>query len=159
MNISHFIEQLRMRISKDFLNLLFAGLAVLFGFLAYQVGKITLTYMRGRDLELDNRNGWIELHKAMVNLRVERTFVLAQRGARGGYSSSAPNPFEERKRDYDLATAQLRGQLDRLNDDPLIVDLAAFLEDNQDMEKWQTDDYEKKFDEFAHSVAMKSRPK
>src|ERR1700690_4193321 len=71
-------------ISKDVLTLLFAGLsvlfaalAVLFGYLAWRIGKFTLTYMRGRDLELDTRNGWIEIHKAMLNLRVYREFIMA----------------------------------------------------------------------------------
>jgi hypothetical protein len=153
-------------VSKDVLTVFFAGLAALFGGLAvmlgaraYQVSKITLAYMRGRDLEVDTRTGWIEIHKAMVNLRVQRTLVMLQRGAMGAYSSSAPNPFEERVRDYVLATAQLRGQLDRLNDDPLILELAKFLDDNKLMDQWQMDEYEKQFDAFAQSVAMKSRPR
>jgi hypothetical protein len=155
-----------MRVNKDgvmllltALAVLFGALAVLYGALAYRMEKITLTYMRGRDLEMDTRNGWIEIHKAMVNLRVQRALVLMQRGAMGAYSSGSPNQFEERERDYILATAQLRGQLDRLNDDPLILELATFLDGNKLMDQWQTDDYEAKFDAFAQSVAMKSRPK
>jgi hypothetical protein len=144
--------------STENLNLLLATVTVVLAILAVVVAIQTLRYMRGRDLEVDTRNGWIEIHKAMVNLRVQRAFVMSQRGAMGAYGPG-PNQFEERKRDYDLATAQLRGQLDRLNDDPLILKLAAFLDDNKQMEQWQTDEYDKKFDAFAQSVAMKSRPK
>jgi hypothetical protein len=115
--------------------------------------------MRGRDLELDTRNGWIEIPKAMVNLRVQRSSVMLQSGALGAYTASGPNQAEERIRDYTLATAQLHGQLDRLNDDPLVVDLSTFLNENNLTSQWQTTKYEAKFDEFAHSVALKSRPK
>jgi hypothetical protein len=140
------------------LNLLLAAGTVFLAILAVIVAVQTLSYMRDRDLEVDTRNGWIEIHKAMINLRVQRTLVMAQRGQMGAYAQGTPNQFEERMRDYILATAQLRGQLDRLNDDPLIIELATFLDDNKLMEQWQTDAYEKKFDEYAHRVAMKSRP-
>ncbi len=146
-------------VSEAVLTLLFAGLAVLFGALAYRISKITLTYMRGRDLELDTRSGWIEIHKAMINLRVQREFVKLARGAMGASMSGSPNQFEERIRDVILATAQLRSQLDRLNDDPLIIELAAFLDDNKPTMQWQTDAYEQAFDGFVHKVAFKSRPK
>jgi hypothetical protein len=53
---------------------------------------------------------------------------MLELGSRGGYRSGSPNEFEERQRDYVLATAQLRGQLDRWNDDPLILDLATLLD-------------------------------
>jgi hypothetical protein len=145
--------------STENLNLLLATVTVVLAILAVVVAFQTLRYMRGRDSEVDTRTGWIEIHKAMINLRVQRAFVMSQRGAMGAYSSGSPNPFEERHRDYVLATAQLRGQLDRLNDDPLIVELAGFLDENKSMEQWQTDDYENKFDAFAKKVALKSRPK
>lgn len=146
-------------VSKDVLTLLFAGLAVLFGALAYRISRITLTYMRGRDLELDTRSGWIEIHKAMIDLRVQREFVKLARSAMGAYMAGSPNQFEERIRDVTLATAQLRSQLDRLNDEPLIIELAAFLDENKLTAQWQTDEYEKKFDAFVYKVAMRSRPK
>jgi len=125
---------------------------------AVLVGIGTLKYMRNRDSQVDTRTGWIEIHKAMVNLRVQRTFVMLARGSMGAYSSGGPNQFEERRRDYILAKAQLRAQLERLNDDPLALDLVRFLNENQEMEQWQTDEYENKFDAFAHQVALKSRP-
>jgi hypothetical protein len=144
-------------VSKDVLTLLFAGLAVLFGFLAYRIGRITLTYMRGRDFELDTRNGWIEIHKAMVNLRVHRELIMLP-GKMAAFGVSAPSQ-PGAIADYSLAAAQLRAQLDRLNDDPLIIELANFLDDNKLTAQWQADEYAQKFDKFVYSVAMKSRPK
>jgi len=64
--------------------------------LAFIVAFQTLTYMHRHDSETDTRGGWTEIHKAMVNLRVQRGFVLAQRGAMGAYGPG-PNQFEERK--------------------------------------------------------------
>jgi hypothetical protein len=152
-------------VSKDVLTLLFAGLsvlfaalAVLFGYLALRVGRITLTYMRGRDLELDTRNGWIEIHKAMVNLRVQRMLVMLP-DVMAALGVPAPIKSADSIKDYTLGAAQLRGQLERLNDDPLVVEITKFLEDNKSTTDWQSDKFQPRFDEFAHSVAMKSRPK
>ncbi len=144
--------------NKDLLTLLFAALSVLFAILAWHIARITLTYMRGRDLELDNRNGWIEVHKAMINLRVQRELIMlpAKLAARGVLS---PIQSADGIKDYTLAAAQLRSQLDRLNDDPLIVELATFLDDNGQTALWQADTFVTKFDSFVHSVAFKSRPK
>lgn len=144
-------------VSNDVLTLLFAALSVLFAILAWRISRITLTYMRGRDLELDTRSGWIEIHKAMLNLRVHRDYVMlpskmAQRGI------MLPTQ-QDSLRCYALGVVQLRGQLDRLNDDPLIVKLAEFLDVNQLAAQWQSDDYQRDFDAFVHDVAMKSRPK
>jgi hypothetical protein len=156
-HVDKWIGELRTMSTED-RNLWLAGATVLLTILAVVVAIGTLRYMRGRDSEVDIRTGWIEIHKAMVNLRVQRAFVMSQKGAMGAYTSGSPNPFEERQRDYVLATAQLRGQLDRLNDEPLIIELSAFLDNNKLMEQWQTDEYEKQFDAFAHKVALKSRP-
>lgn len=145
-------------VSKDVLTLLFAALSVLFAVLAWHIARITLTYMRGRDLELDNRNGWIEVHKAMINLRVQREYiVLPMKMAALGIPS--PIQSADGVKDYTLAAAQLRSQLDRLNDDPLIVELASFLDSNILSAQWQADAFVAKFDTFVHSVAFKSRPK
>lgn len=164
-NIYCFLKWIWAAISKDVLTLLFAALSVLFaalsvllGALAWRTSKITLAYMRGRDLELDDRNGWIELHKAMINLRVQREYVLLpmKMAALG-----MPSPIQaaDSIKDYTLAAAQLRSQLDRLNDDSLIVELATFLDDNGMTAQWQAEAYAPKFDEFVHKVAFKSRPK
>jgi predicted NACHT family NTPase len=146
-------------ITTQQLNLWIAGGAVLLTFITMIVAFQTLRYMRGRDADVDIRTGWIEIHKAMINLRVQREFVKLARGAMGAHASGSPNQFEGRIRDVTLATAQLRAQLDRLNDDRLIVDLANFLDENKLTEKWQTDEYERAYDAFAQKVALNSRPK
>lgn len=147
----------RFHVSTENLNLLLAALTVLLAVFATAVALQTLTYMRRRDLELDTRNGWIEIHKAMVNLRVRRELVMLPAKMDVLNSSGAWNTGSLVS-DYTLASAQLRGQLDRLNDDPLIVELAAFLEANIATAQWQTPQYQTEFDSFAHKVAMKSRP-
>jgi hypothetical protein len=137
MNVYCFLKYLWTElISKEILTLLIAGLsvlfaalAVLFGYLAWQIGKFTLTYMRVRDLELDTRNGWIEIHKAMLKLRVYREFIVLP-GKWALLGVPAPIQSADCIKDYTMATVRLRGQMIRLNDDPLIVELANFLDDN-----------------------------
>jgi len=146
-------------LSKDGLTVLFAGLAVLFGALAFVISLITLTYMRGRDLEVDTRNGWIEIHKAMVNLRVQRMLVMLPAAMMAAFGVTAPVNSADSIKDYTLGAAQLRGQLDRLNDDPLVVEIGNFLDANKATTDWQTAKYETDFDAFAKRVAAKSRPK
>jgi hypothetical protein len=60
--------------------------------------------------------------------------------------------------DYTFAAAQLRAQLDRLNDDPLIIKLAGFLDDNRLTAQWQADAFAVSFGGFVHDVAPMSRP-
>jgi hypothetical protein len=133
--------------TTEHLTLSIAGLTVLLAILAVVVALQTLSYMRGRDFEVDTRSGWIEIHKAMINLRVHRSLIMLQGGA---YSSAGSNAGEERIRDYTLASAQLRAQLDRLNDDPLVVAIAEFLDSNILAAQWQTLQFEKGFDAFLH---------
>jgi hypothetical protein len=131
-------------------------IAVLVALLAFWWSVRTFNYMRERDLVTDTRTGWIEVHKAMVSLNVERALVMSEPG--GGYGPTE-NPQVQRVRDYTLASAQLRGQLDRLNDDPLVVELALFLDDHKLEAQWQTAEYENAFNSLAQEVALKSRPK
>lgn len=143
--------------SNETLTLLLAGLTVLLAIIAIVVARETLSYMRGRDLEVDTRNGWIEIHKAMINLRVERALIILP-GQMGAYMPGASIPLEERVKGYTFASAQLRGQLDRLNDEPLVEEISEFLNDNILTEQWQKPEFQTAFDAFAQRVAMKSRP-
>lgn len=140
------------------LNLCLAAAAVVLTFLAVVVALNTLSYMRGRDLEIDTRSGWVEIHKAMINLRVQRELVLLQNRVES-YGLTSPISPDALITDYTLASAQLRAQLDRLNDDPLIIELAAFLDENKLTSEWQTNEFVAAFDKFVHKVALKSRPK
>jgi hypothetical protein len=145
-------------INTESLNILLAALTLLMAWVTFQLGRRTLSYMRDRDFELDTRNGWIEIHKAMVNLRVQRELIMMHIGSLGGYGAG-PSEASERIAAYTLAGSQLLGQLDRLNDDPLLKEISAFLEDNILTKDWQRPEYPVKFDAFAKRVAFKSRPK
>jgi hypothetical protein len=139
------------------MNLLLAGVTVLLAFLATLIAFQTLKYMRGRDAEVDTRNAWTEVHKAMINLRVQRALVMLQLGQMGAYGQGTVNPYDAGVRDYTLARAQLRAQLDRVNEsDPLIISLATFLDENLLTTHWQTKEFETAFDRFVHQAATKS---
>jgi hypothetical protein len=142
--------------STENLNLLLATVAVVLTAVALVVAIKTLGYMRGRDLEVDTRSGWVKIHKAMINLRVQREFYMSELGM---VHVSESGGIDQGIRDYTLASAQLRSQLDRLNDEPLLIELAGFLDANILTAQWQTDAYEKAFDGFVHKVAFKARPK
>jgi hypothetical protein len=57
------------------------------------------------DLELDTRNGWIEIHKAMVNLRVHRELIMlpGKMAALGVSAPTQPGVIA----DYTLAAAHM----------------------------------------------------
>jgi|HubBroStandDraft_4_1064222.scaffolds.fasta_scaffold08664_4 hypothetical protein len=135
-------------------NLLLAAAAAVLTMVAVIIASNTLTYMRRRDLELDTRNGWIEIHKAMINLRVQREFVML-RDKLPHYNADA---VHDEVKDYTLASAQLRGQLDRLNDDELLVKISEFLNANQWTQQWQRPEFLPPYDTFVHEVALKARP-
>jgi hypothetical protein len=135
-------------------NLLLAAAAAVLTMVAVIIASNTLTYMRGRDLELDTRNGWIEIHKAMVNLRVEREFYMA----RLDLTYHSPDAEQKQIESYVLAQAQLRAQLNRVNLDELVMKLADFLDANFLTSEWQKPEYVPAFDELAHKVALRARP-
>jgi hypothetical protein len=143
--------------SPEQLSLWVAAAAVILTALAVVIGVKTLSYMCDRDLEVDSRSGWIEIHKAMVNVRVYRQLILLQ-GQLGMVRSNNPISSEQREKEYVLAVAQLRAQLDRLNDDPLIIALAEFLDQNKLTAQWQAESFAVAFDAFVHKVGFKARP-
>jgi hypothetical protein len=143
--------------SPELLSLWVAAAAVILTALAVVIGVKTLSYMRDRDLELDSRYGWIEIHKAMANVRVYRQLILIQEQL-GMVRANNPISSEQREKEHVLAVAQLRAQLDRLNDDPLIIALAEFLDQNKLTAQWQAESFAVAFDDFVHKVALKSRP-
>jgi hypothetical protein len=146
--------------STENLNLMLAGLIVLLAIIAVVIAWGTLRYMRSHDLKIETRNGWIELHKSMVNLQVHRKIALIQimepeahpGGAGLGLNVDLQKPFS-------LAAAQLRGQLDRLNEDPLIVEIAQFLDEKEPLARWQMPGYGARLEALSDNVAQKCRPK
>jgi hypothetical protein len=147
----------RLNILLAALNILLAALTLFMAWVAFKLSRRTLTYMKERDFELDTRNGWIEIHKAMVNLRTLGALVRFP-SSLGSYSQSMGHA-DAVVENYTLARSQLLGQLDRLNDDPLLDQISEFLKANLLTQDWQTDRFEKRFDTFAQQVALKSRPK
>jgi hypothetical protein len=154
----YFLCHLGNWITTERLNILLAALAVLLAavtllvaWVAYKLSQQTLSYMRDRDLEIDTRNGWIEIHKAMINLRTHRAFIMVPSvmGAYGPFGGNA----DEMIVNYTLARSQLLGQLDRLNDDPLLLQISEFMNANLLTKDWQTEQFEKAFDNFTHQVA------
>lgn len=145
--------------TTEHLTLLLAVATVFLTILGAVIAFQTLRYMRRRDLKVDTRNAWIELHKTMVDVRAKRAVAMVQVGQQGAHSGSGPSSFVELQKDYALAVDQLRGQLDRLNDDHLLVEISGFLKgDNKPTAYWQTPEYAATFDSFCHKVALKSRP-
>jgi hypothetical protein len=129
---------------------------VLIALLALFVAWQALSYARFRDRELDKRNEWIQIHKAIVNVRVYRSFAVSPLDTEVWDIPAALNESRSRVRDYVLAHSQLRAELERVGDDPLITKLAAFLDsDNQ----WREPDFETTLDSLSQEVALKSRSK
>lgn len=147
----------RLNILLAALNIMLAAVTVWLAWVAYKLGRISLSYMRDRDLELDTRNGWVEIHKAMVALRTHGALAVFP-GPTGEYGLPGTNAADL-VANYTLARSQLLGQLDRLNDDPLLVQISGFLNANLLSKDWQTERFENQFDEFVHQVALKARPK
>ena len=155
-HLSKWITAERLNILLAVLTLLLAALTLFLAWVAYKLSQRTLSYMRERDLELDTRNGWIEIHKAMVALRTHGALAVLP-SAMDDYVSLGTNPADVIA-NYTLARSQLLGQLDRLNDDPLLVQISEFLNANLLSKDWQTERFEKQFDAFVHQVALKARP-
>ena len=146
--------------NTETLNILLALLTLSLAWVTYKLGQRSLSYMKDRDFELDTRNGWIEIHKAMVNLRAHRSFVMlpSVMGPLGAYGPFGGKNTDEVIANYTLANSQLIGQLDRLNDDPLLLEISEFLSANLLSKDWQTEEFANQFDSFKAQVALKARP-
>ena len=115
------------------------------------VSWLQLRYMQRRDKELDIRNGWTETHKLMMNFRFKRELLNQQEFATYPKSLEVVPAVSE-------SLHQLKGQLDRMPDCPLVEQLADFLHTNWEADKWRSVDFEKPFDAYAKQVALLSRP-
>jgi hypothetical protein len=156
-HLGKWITTERLNILLAVLTLLLAALTLFLAWVAYKLSERTLSYMKDRDFELDTRNGWVEIHKAMVALRTHGALAVFP-GPTGEYGLPGTNAADL-VANYTLARTQLLGQLDRLNDDPLLVQISEFLNANLLSKDWQTERFENQFDEFVHQVALKARPK
>jgi hypothetical protein len=155
-HLGKWITAERLNILLAILTVLLAALTLFLAWVAYKLSERTLSYMKDRDLELDTRNGWIEIHKAMIALRTHGALVMLP-SVMGGYGPST-DPVDTIT-NYTMARSQLLGQLDRLNDDPLLVQISEFMNAHLLSKDWQTKAFEERFDMFAKQVALKARPK
>jgi hypothetical protein len=155
-HLGSWITTERLNILLAVLTLLLAALTLFLAWVAYKLSQRTLSYMRDRDLELDTRNGWIEIHKAMIALRTHGALIMLP-SVMGGYGPVTD--MADSITNYTTARSQLLGQLDRLNDDPLLVQISEFMNAHLLSQDWQTKAFENQFDAFAKQVALKARPK
>jgi hypothetical protein len=92
----------------------------------------------------------------MIALRTHGALIMLP-GVMGGYGPMTDTA--DSITNYTLARSQLLGQLDRLNDDPLLVEISEFMNAHLLSKDWQTKTFEEQFDNFAKQVALKARPK
>jgi hypothetical protein len=129
--------------------LVIAGVGLIVSWLQY-------LYMKKRDRDVDIRNGWTETHKLMVTFRFKRDVWKLNLSA--FLSDSHASKYAEAGLVAMEALHNLKGQLDRLPDSPLVEQLANFLHDNWESEKWMSDEFQKPFDEYAKRVALLTQP-
>jgi len=111
-----------------------------------------LSYAKNRDKALDIRKSWEKIHKAMLEFRFRREML------------NNPPPWANEPDAVALAATlaalalnNIRGQLDRTPDSPLVTEITDFLEDNLTAAKWRANDFIGPFDKFAHEAALKAR--
>ena len=111
-----------------------------------------LSYAKNRDKALDIRKSWGKIHETMVEFRFRREML------------NNPPPWANEPDAVALAATlaalalnNIRGQLDRTPDSPLVTEITDFLEDNLTAAKWRANDFIGPFDKFAHEAALKAR--
>jgi hypothetical protein len=110
-----------------------------------------LVYAQQRDKDLDIRNGWTETHKLIMTFRFKREILNAPFNADYPRSADAAIAALE-------SLHNLKGQLDRMPDCPLVEQIADFLNSNWQPEEWRSPEFVNKFDEYAKQVALLTRP-
>ncbi|MGO8720961.1 MAG: hypothetical protein ACLQMO_17365 [Acidobacteriaceae bacterium] len=115
------------------------------------VSWLQLRYMKRRDHELDIRNGWVEIHKLMRTFRFKRELLLnkenLKQSNRSGFDMDALESLHN-----------LKGQLDRMPDGPLVDQIADLLRKNWQYHQWKAKPFEAAFDQYAREVALLTRP-
>lgn len=110
-----------------------------------------LRYMQRRDRDLDIRNVWVETHKLMLTFRFRRELLnLPDFHA---YPKSAEGAIAVSE-----SLHNLKGQLDRMPDCPLVEEMATFLHTNMQSEQWRSAAFQQQFDQYAQQVADFARP-
>ena len=107
-----------------------------------------LSYAKKRDNAIDIRNSWEKIHKAMLKFRFRR--VVLNHPSDGARILAWLSEAIE-------ALYKIKGQLDRTPDSPLVIEIANFLDDHEEAEKWRSDAFAEGFDKFVHEAALRSR--
>ena len=119
------------------------------------VSWLQLRYMQRRDKEIDMRNSWTDTHKLMMTFRFRRESLSLVERMYGGNG--------EVVRAEALVTSEslhnLKGQLDRMPNIPLVEQIADFLHANWEANKWRSDEFQRQFDAYAQQVAYHTRPR
>lgn len=113
------------------------------------IAWLQLRYAKNRDNALDIRNSWEKIHKAMLKFKLRRE-VLNHPERWGKEPGAAALEALE-------ALYKIKGQLDRTPDSPLVIEIANFLDDNGEADKWRADAFTEGFDKFVHEAALRSR--
>jgi hypothetical protein len=109
-----------------------------------------LRYAKQRDRDIDIRNSWTELHKLMTAFRFKRE-LLNQTELTYPKHGEAIIMVSE-------SLHNLRGQVDRMPDGPLVEQIAAFLKASLHADRWRSADFQEQFDVYAGQVAYLTRP-
>jgi hypothetical protein len=114
------------------------------------VSWLQLRYMQQRDRDIDTRDGWTQTHRMMMTFRFKRELLNDPNLAFPQSAEAARVALE--------SLHNLKGQLDRMPDGPLVKQMAEFLHANQDAGRWRSHDFEKPFDDLAKQAAYLARP-
>lgn len=106
-----------------------------------------LSYAKKRDKAIDIRNSWEKIHKAMLEFRFRR-FLLNHPPGHKSTMALASEAME--------SLHNIKGQLDRTPDSPLVTEIATFLNDHESAEQWRSDAFADRFDQLAKEAALKS---
>jgi hypothetical protein len=115
------------------------------------VSWLQLRYAKQRDHDLDIRNGWVELHKLMRTFRFKRELLNNKQNLNHPDSSEFAMDALE-------SLHNLKGQLDRMPDDPLVDQIVDLLSVNWQAEQWRAKPFEVAFDQYARQIALLTRP-
>jgi hypothetical protein len=119
-------------------------IAIVGAFIAW----LQLRYAKKRDKELDIRNSWEKIHKVMMEFRFRRECL------------NSPPPGQHAGMwiaETLEALHNIRGQLERTPDSPLVIEIKTFLANNWKAEQWRAAAFTEQFDKFVHEAASKSR--
>jgi hypothetical protein len=119
-------------------------IAIVGAFIAW----LQLRYAKKRDQALDLRNNWEKIHKAMMEFRFRRELL----------NNPPPGHVTET---FVVGTLEalhnIRGQLDRTPESPLVTEIAKFLSENWRAEQWRSGAFTEKFDKFTKEASFKAR--